>query len=604
MRAAAIGRGHWPRLLAAGRWIAQLLRCPTFSSTVAVAMTLFGSIQMGGSTLQAMQIGLQVVGNNIANADTPGYIREEANFVPAPVQRQGGLVLGLGVKVDSITEQLDKFIQERLTGARSDSANATTQEQTYKDLETVLNELSNSGNLTTSFSDFFNSVDEVLKNPGDAATRNLAIGKGESLAQDFNNLHSRVADIQSQLDERVTADAQQINDLTTQIQKLNLQIASTEGGNSSASQAGGLRVQRQNALDKLAQLVNIQVTEQPSGGVSVAVGGNFLVFEGQRREVEIGRNSSGASSGLIQFTDTHARLDASGGEVAGLYAARDQIAGGFLSKLDNLAGTLAFEFNKVYSQGQGLVGFQQLTSVDAVNNPNAALDSAGLAFTPESGTFNVLVHSKGDDVTRTSTINIDLDGLDEDDTLNTLAQKLDAIDGISASVTPSGELQISADSSDIEFAFQGDTSGALAALGINTFFTGSTAGSLGVNDDLKGIDNAANFAASLNGIGQDSSNAERLSAFFDQPLKSTGNTSLSDSYNQLVNQVTQGSATASSVADGYTTFETSLEGQQQAVSGVSIDEEAVNMLTLQRIYQASAKYIQTIAGLLDLLTQI
>ena len=56
---------------------------------------------------------------------------------------------------------------------------------------------------------------------------------------------------------------------------------------------------------------------------------------------------------------------------------------------------------------------------------------------------------------------------------------------------------------------------------------------------------------------------------------------------------------AQSVADGYRTFESSLEGQQQAVSGVSIDEEAVKMMTLQRIYQAPAKYISTISDLLD-----
>ena len=45
-------------------------------------MSLFSSIQMGGSALQAMQIGLQVVGNNIANANTPGYVRQEAVYVP------------------------------------------------------------------------------------------------------------------------------------------------------------------------------------------------------------------------------------------------------------------------------------------------------------------------------------------------------------------------------------------------------------------------------------------------------------------------------------------------------------------------------------------
>jgi flagellar hook-associated protein 1 FlgK len=284
--------------------------------------------------------------------------------------------------------------------------------------------------------------------------------------------------------------------------------------------------------------------------------------------------------------------------------ARDQVVGGFLSKLDGVAGTLAFEFNKAYSQGQGLVGFQKLTSVETVHDSTAALDAAGLAFTPVSGTFDVLVHSKGGDTTHTSTLHIDLDGLDEDTTLASLVQQLDAIDGISATVTSTGGLQLKSDSSDIEFAFSGDTSGTLAALGINTFFTGSTAANIGVNAELKGINNAGKFAASLGGIGNDSANAERLSAFFDEPLASTGDASLADLYNQLINEVTQGSSVSQSLAEGFRTFEGTLVGQQQAVSGVSIDEEAVKMLTLQRIYQASAKYIQTVADLLDMLVKI
>ena len=65
-------------------------------------MSLISSINLASSALQATQIGLQVVGNNIANANTPGYVREEADFAPAPVQRIGGLVLGLGLQVVSI----------------------------------------------------------------------------------------------------------------------------------------------------------------------------------------------------------------------------------------------------------------------------------------------------------------------------------------------------------------------------------------------------------------------------------------------------------------------------------------------------------------------
>ena len=119
------------------------------------------------------------------------------------------------------------------------------------------------------------------------------------------------------------------------------------------------------------------------------------------------------------------------------------------------------------------------------------------------------------------------------------------------------------DSPDIEFAFSGDTSGVLAALGLNTFFTGSTAATIGVNDELKGIDNAGKFAASLGGIGEDSRNAERLAAFLDEPLDSAGNASLADLYNQLINEVTQGSSISQSVAEGFRTFEGTLEGQHK-----------------------------------------
>jgi len=569
-------------------------------------MSLFGSIQMGGNTLQAMQIGLQVVGNNIANANTPGYIRQEAVFVPAGVQKQGNLILGLGVSVDSIIQKLDKFVQARLIGAHGDRAGAEIQEQVYSDMETVLNELTDSGDLSSSLTTFFNSIDDILTN-GNAATRNLAVIAGVSLTKDINNLHDRVAEVQQQLDQRVTAIGNEINSLAEDIRTLNVQIASSEGGDSAGSEAGGLRVKRQTAVDRLSEIVGISVVEQPSGGLNISVGGEFLVFEGQRREVRVNATETdGTATGVIEFVGTNSPVNTNTGELHGLYEARDNIAGGFLNKLDDLAATLAFEFNKVYSQGQGLVGFDQLTSVESIANRNAPLDEAGLAFTPEGGHFDLLVRSKGGATSpvKTTTININLNGLDEDTTLTSLAEQLDAVDGISATITVSGQLHIAADSSDTEFAFSGDTSGVLAALGLNTFFTGSSAASIGVNDVVKGIDNVGKFAASQGGIGQDSENAIKLSAFLDQPIRSANGASLGDIYNQLIVEVTQGSAVAQSVADGFRTFEGSLEGQAQAVSGVSIDEEAVKMLTLQRIYQASAKYIQTISELLDLLTQL
>ena len=67
-------------------------------------MSLFSSIQMAGNTLQIQQIGLQVAGQNIANASTPGYSREVMNLEAGPTQRLGGVLLGTGVQVQSIQQ--------------------------------------------------------------------------------------------------------------------------------------------------------------------------------------------------------------------------------------------------------------------------------------------------------------------------------------------------------------------------------------------------------------------------------------------------------------------------------------------------------------------
>ena len=168
-------------------------------------------------------------------------------------------------------------------------------------------------------------------------------------------------------------------------------------------------------------------------------------------------------------------------------------------------------------------------------------------------------------------------------------------------LSSTGELSIKSDSEDTEFAFAGDTSGVLAALGLNTFFTGSSAIDLGVNSAL---DDERLFAASSEGIDNDTRNAEVLAVFYDRSLEDSDGNSLAQIYSQLVNGVTQGSSIATSVADGFRIFENSLDGEQQAVSGVNIDEEAIKMIVLQRAFQAAARHVQTVSDLLDILVNL
>ncbi|QDU57441.1 flagellar hook-associated protein FlgK [Aeoliella mucimassa] len=567
-------------------------------------MSLFSSLQLASNTLQAMQVGLQVVGNNIANANTPGYIREEVVYAPAPVQKQGDLVLGLGVMVEGIVQKVDKYLQEQLRNSSSDRVSAEIQEGTYGDLEQIIGELSDT-DLSSSFSDFFGSIQSVLDVPGDLSLRNLAVLSGQKLASDFNGFASRAEALHEQLDVRVNQISGEVNALSEEIRKLNLEIVNIEGGGLSGSDAGGLRTQRDNAVAKLAELINIRVSEQPTGSLTVSVGGEYLVTDGVRREVFADdSNDGGRNASIIRFADTNAALEVTAGELNGLYMSRDQIVTGVLNDLDDLAANLAFEFNKLYSQGQGLEGFDSVTSKDQVISTTAPLDEAGLNFTPVNGAFEILVQNTNTGNVETHSIRVDLNGLDEDTSLEDLAAEISAVSGVTATVAANGGLTIAADAANTTFSFANDTSGVLAALGINTFFTGNSAATLGVNRDLNGIENSAKFAASLGGVKEDASNAERLVEFFTQPLDSLSGASLSDKYSQLANSIAQGSAAAKSVAEGYRTFEATLEGEFQALSAVNIDEEAVNMIALQRAYQASARYIQTISELLDTLVNL
>src|SRR4051794_40339201 len=122
-------------------------------------MSLFSSIQLANNSLRAVQIGLQVVGQNIANSNTPGYIREEVNYTPAATQRVGGLLLGLGVRVDGIVQKVDKFVEQRLRGATSDRVSSETQEQTFQQLEGLIGDLDQSG-ISTSMNKFFASIND------------------------------------------------------------------------------------------------------------------------------------------------------------------------------------------------------------------------------------------------------------------------------------------------------------------------------------------------------------------------------------------------------------------------------------------------------------
>lgn len=565
-------------------------------------MSLSSSLQLASNSLRANEIGLQVVSQNIANSNTDGYIRESVLLTAAPTQRVGGLLLGMGVQVSAVVQQLDAFLEERLRSSVSDLSGSEAIESAYMQLESVLGELGDT-DLSTSLNDFFSSISEILNSPESTSVRNLAVLQGGTLTDEIQRMAAQVVELRNDLNEQVETMADQINSLTEQISVLNVRIAELEGGSTSSSDAVGLRDQRLMALESLAELVNIKVSEQKSGGVAVYVGGEYLVFEGTARQVELVHASDrGLAAASIQICETASPLKATSGEMQGLTYARDEVLGTFLDSLNDFAAALINEFNKLFSSGQGLEGFTELTGTYHADDPKAALNQAGLSFTPSNGSFQILVYNEKTGLTRTSQITVDLNGQGKEMTLEDLETALKKVDGVSAEITSTRALKISATGANEQISFADDTSGILAALGLNTFFTGTSALDIGVNDYVEA--NSSLFAASSGGIAADTATAVELANFIDRPLVSRNGSTMSFLYDKMVSEVTQGSAVSQAVAEGDRVYEASLRGQKSAVSGVNLDEEAISMLAYQRAYQASARLIAAVNELFEILVSI
>ncbi|MGQ9770198.1 MAG: flagellar hook-associated protein FlgK [Thermogutta sp.] len=557
---------------------------------------------MASNTMRADQIALQVIGQNIANAETPGYIREEVVLKPAPIQKLGGLPLGLGVQVAAVVQKLDQFLEERLRASVSDRAGTEVCEETYHQLEGLIGELKDT-DLSSDLTRFFASISEVLNQPESVSARNSVVLQAQTLTQNIRRLYERVNAIRSDLNKRVDHAAERINRLIEDIRRLNIQIAETEGGDVSQSDAVGLRDQRLQALEELASLIDIRVEEQPSGGVAVYSSGFFLVYEGTSREVAVARSTDrGLGISEVRLAETDSPLEVHAGELYGLMTARDSVLGTFLDQLNEVTAALIYGFNRIHSSGQGLSGFTQLTSVEGVVDPTVPLNQAGLTFTPNNGSFLIRLQNTRTGATQTARIRVDLTGLSEDTTLESLADQISAIDGLQARIDSLGRLTIQCTAPDQVFSFAEDTSGVLASLGLNTFFTGTGAGDIAVNNVL--IRDPGKFAASKNGVGVDTEIGVELAGFADTPLADYGGRSIHALYDQMVSEVAQGAAITKAKAESARTFESTLRGQKLAVSGVNLDEEVVKLISFQQQFQVSARFIKTLNDLIQILVNI
>jgi flagellar hook-associated protein 1 FlgK len=314
-----------------------------------------GTISNGLSALLAAQRALQTTSNNIANANTEGFVRQRIDFVENPGVPLGRYTIGAGVATSSISRIYDQFLTDNLRTATSLEQRADAFNDFAARINTVLGNPDTG--INTAVQRFFNQVEAVGRDPTSAAQRNQLLLEGENLAERLQQLDSQLAGINTEINSRLGLAAGSINTLAGQIADLNGQIMAA--GSSAASD---LLDRRDLLLKQLGAQINITTIRQNDGSVNVLVGsGQSLVlgtnaarlltvpdqYDSSRMQLAISTNSGPAQdiSGKV-----------SGGTVGGLLSFRNDVLDSSRRSLGMLAIGLGDAFNTQHRAGVDLAG--------------------------------------------------------------------------------------------------------------------------------------------------------------------------------------------------------------------------------------------------------
>ena len=564
-------------------------------------MGLSSSLQIGRTGLLASQTAIEVTGNNLANLATPGYKVQRVELAPVGDRRvAGNNYVGQGVQIESVTRQVSEAVEARLRSSIADQAAAGTTADQIARIEAVQNELTGR-DLTTRLAEYFNAWSQLTTNPQDPSLRTLVTSEATSLASFINDLRSGYNDVRSESEAALGEAVSTAASLLDSIEAINDSIAAQEGG--SGAEATSLRDKRDSLLAELAQFLDVSTVEQNNGSIDVYVGSLPIVLNGDSRGLELRtRTVDGVVETDVIIKDDGSAIDVSSGELG----SRIEFINGTLQQsidaLDNITGQLIFETNRVHSQGQGTELLRSTGATNAVLDTTVALsdlETTDLPFAATNGSFEISVVSQATGQATTTVIEVDLDGINPatDTTLDSLTADLDAVIGVRAFVDPTGRLQIESDSANNRIAFSNDTSGVLATLGVNSFFTGRDAFDIGVNQAV--VSDPSQLAAAQERLAGDNRNALELAALRDKSLSSLNGLSITRAWSNEVETVGTRIAQARDDQDAFSVVRDNLQGTQAAISGVNADEETINLLAFQRAYQASARFITVV----DELTQ-
>jgi flagellar hook-associated protein 1 FlgK len=333
--------------------------------------TISSALSIMSQALDADQEALNVVANNVANANTTGYTRETSTFVENDPVTINGVSYGEGATNTGPTSLRDKVLTERLDQQQQLASASSTRLTALDTLQALFTPASSSssstaGNIGSDITSFFNSFSKLEANSTENSLRQSVLSAASTLADDISGAATSLNSQRSSLDQEAAGTTSQVNALTSAIAQLNQQIQTT----SPDADAGTLEDQRQEDLSQLSQLVGInQITTQNNGMEITTTSGQLLVSEGTSYQMTTG-TVNGVTDFFVNNTNITADLATGGGSLGGYLTARDTDIPSALSSLDQLAYSISTSVNKQNNSGTDYDGVEG----NVANSANAALN--------------------------------------------------------------------------------------------------------------------------------------------------------------------------------------------------------------------------------------
>lgn len=338
---------------------------------------------ISSSAVSTYQRSLAVISNNIANAATEGYSRQDISTQASPTRALGNNYVGTGVFFDGVKRQYDSFVESNLRNSNSD---LQSQKPVVDYANRVIDVMGGQTlGLSGALDQFFSSARSLSADPASTVLRGSFLRDAEGIASRFSQLSAQLDLVDAETKEAVESSVNQLNALSQQLARVNTQLGRVQ---SADKQPPELLDQRDSILLKMTDFAKVNTRFENNGVVSVSLGSSVgqEVIVDQRVSVTLGVSFDAADPEkfrlvLDPYGNNAPVMGINSGKLAGLMAFREQVLGSTRASLDTLATTLSNEINAIHQSGVDAYGQsgQALFEIDAT----ALHASAGLRVTTQ-----------------------------------------------------------------------------------------------------------------------------------------------------------------------------------------------------------------------------